>query len=61
MKKFNMYSMTGVTEEDNKALLECIDDEIELWVNEQTEQVFSENGSYVADYKDIENGCGVAC
>lgn len=60
MKKFNMYSMTGVTEEDNKALLECIDDEIELWVNESG-QVFSEGGSYIADYKDVGNDCGVGC
>lgn len=61
MKQFNMYSMTGKTEEDCKSLIKMIDAEVELFVNEQTGQVFTEGGMYAADYKDTEDGCGVAC
>lgn len=57
MKKFNGYAMTGVTEADNKAIMEAVTD---LFID-QFGRVWTEADIYIADAVEVEPGCGVYC
>jgi hypothetical protein len=59
-KKFNVYNYTGVTESDNKAILEAIENEIELEIDELG-RVYNEGGIYIADAEEVEAGFGIGC
>ena len=57
MKKFNGYEMTGVTEADNKAIMEA---ETDLFID-QFGRVWTEGGIYIADAIETESGNGIYC
>jgi len=59
-KKFTSYNYLGVTENDNKAILEAIDNEIELEIDE-VGRVWNEGGQYIADAEETEKGNGIGC
>jgi len=59
-KKLNIYNYTGVTEADNKAILEAIENEIELEIDELG-RVYNEGGIYIADAEEVEAGFGIGC
>ena len=59
-KKLNIYNYTGVTEADNKAILEAVDAGIELTIDELG-RVWNEGGQYIADAEETEKGNGVGC
>ena len=59
-KKLNIYNYLGVTENDNKAILEAIDNEIELEIDE-VGRVWNEGGQYIADAEETEKGNGIGC
>jgi len=59
MEKFNGYKFVGLTEEDNNAILEAVENEVELFMNGN--KVFTEGGTYLADVKEVEEGNGVLC
>ena len=59
-KKLNIYNYTGVTEADNKAILEAVDAGIELTIDESG-RVWNEGGQYIADAEETEKGNGVGC
>jgi hypothetical protein len=60
LKKLNIYNHTGVTENDNKAILEAIENEIELEIDELG-RVYNEGGIYIADAEETEKGDGIGC
>jgi hypothetical protein len=60
LKKLNIYNHTGVTEADNKAILEAIENEIELEIDELG-RVYNEGGIYIADAEETEKGNGIGC
>ena len=60
VKKFDIYSMTGRTEEDCRAIREMIDADIEMTIDEYG-RVFNEGGQYIADGIEGEPGTGIAC
>lgn len=59
-KKLNIYNYLGVTENDNKAILEAIENEIELEIDE-VGRVWNEGGQYIADAEETEEGNGIGC
>jgi len=59
-KKLNIYNHTGVTETDNKAILEAYGNGIELIIDESG-RVWNEGGEYIADAEETEKGNGVGC
>ena len=59
-KKLNIYNHIGVTEADNKAILEAIENEIELEIDELG-RVYNEGGIYIADAEEVEAGFGIGC
>ncbi len=59
-KKFTSYNYLGVTENDNKAILEAIENEIELEIDELG-RVYNEGGIYIADAEETEKGDGIGC
>ena len=59
-KKLNIYNYTGVTEADNKAILEAVDAGIELTIDELG-RVYNEGGIYIADAEETELGNGIGC
>jgi hypothetical protein len=59
-KKLNIYNHIGVTEADNKAILEAIENEIELEIDELG-RVWNEGGIYIADAEETEKGDGIGC
>ncbi|MFY9174034.1 MAG: hypothetical protein WAO24_01635 [Peptococcia bacterium] len=59
-KKLNIYNYLGVTENDNKAILEAIENEIELEIDE-VGRVYNEGGQYIADAEETEKGDGIGC
>jgi hypothetical protein len=59
-KKLNIYNYLGVTENDNKAILEAIENEIELEIDELG-RVYNEGGIYIADAEETEKGNGIGC
>ena len=60
MMNFDEYAMTGVSEEDNKAIMEHLENGIELTVDE-TGRVWNSGGQWIADCVDTEEGNGIAC
>ena len=60
MKKFDVYSMTGRTEEDCKAIRAMIEAGIEMTIDEFG-RVYNEGGQYIADGIEGEPGEGIAC
>ena len=60
MKKLNIFNYKGVTESDNRAILEAVDKEIELTVDELG-RVYNEGGIYIADAEETEKGDGIGC
>lgn len=60
MKPLDIYSYTGITEQDNKAIMKHIEQEIDLFIDEYG-RVFNEGGQYVADAKEEESGAGIGC
>jgi hypothetical protein len=59
-KKLNIYNYLGVTQNDNKAILEAIENEIELEIDELG-RVYNEGGIYIADAEETEKGNGIGC
>lgn len=59
-KKFTSYNYLGITENDNKAILEAIEKEIELEIDE-VGRVWNEGGQYIADAEEVEAGFGIGC
>ena len=59
-KKLNIYNYTGVTEADNKAIMEAVENEIELTIDEFG-RVYNEGGEYIADAEEVEAGDGIGC
>ncbi|NMB98104.1 MAG: hypothetical protein GYA02_16125 [Clostridiaceae bacterium] len=59
-KKLNIYNHTGITEADNKAILEAVDAGIELTIDELG-RVYNEGGIYIADAEETELGNGIGC
>ncbi len=59
-KKLNIYNHIGVTEADNKAILEAINNQIELTIDELG-RVWNEGGEYIADAEETELGNGIGC
>ncbi len=59
-KKLNIYNHTGITEADNKAILEAVDAGIELTIDEFG-RVYNEGGIYIADAEETELGNGIGC
>jgi len=59
-KKLNIYNHTGVTEQDNKAILEAVEAGIELTIDELG-RVYNEGGIYIADAEETELGNGIGC
>jgi len=59
-KKLNIYNHIGVTEADNKAILEAYGNGIELIIDESG-RVWNEGGQYIADAEETEKGNGVGC
>jgi len=60
MKTFDGYLMIGITEEDNKAILEELDKEIDLTID-NAGRVYNSGGIYIADAKEVESGEGILC
>lgn len=60
MKKFNGYEMTGITEADNKAILEAMEKEIEMFVDD-CNRVWTSGDVYIADCREVEAGEGILC
>jgi hypothetical protein len=60
LKKLNIYNHTGITEADNKAILEAVEAGIELTIDELG-RVYNEGGIYIADAKEVEAGFGIGC
>lgn len=60
MKNFNGYKMVGLTEDDNKIILEHNAKQIEMTVDELG-RVYNEGGQYIADAKEAEEGDGIYC
>lgn len=59
-RNFDAFAMTGVTEEDNKAIMKNLENDIELTVDESG-RVWNSGGQWIADCIDIEAGAGIAC
>ena len=59
-KKLNIYNYTGVTEADNKAILEAYGIANELIIDESG-RVWNEGGQYIADAEETEKGDGIGC
>jgi hypothetical protein len=59
-KKLNIYNHAGITEADNKAILEAVGAGIELTIDEFG-RVYDESGQYVADAEEVEAGFGIGC
>ena len=60
LKKLNIYNHIGITEADNKAILEAINNQIELTIDELG-RVYDESGTYIADAEETELGNGIGC
>jgi hypothetical protein len=60
LKKLNIYNHTGATEADNKAIMEAVENEIELTIDEFG-RVYDESGQYIADAEEVEAGFGIGC
>lgn len=60
MKKVDIYSIEGLTEEDNKAILNCYEQNNEMTIDEYN-RVYNEGGQYIADAKEVEIGLGIGC
>lgn len=60
MREFSEYMMTGATEEDNKAIMEHLEKDIELTVDENG-RVWNSGGQWIADCVYTEAGSGIAC
>lgn len=62
MKKFDIYAMRGASAEDNKTLMEYINQDMEdcLFVDE-CGRVFDASDRYVADCIEGEAGDGICC
>ena len=59
-KKLNIYNHAGITEADNKAILEAVYAGIELIIDELG-RVYNEEGIYIADAEEKEKGFGIGC
>jgi hypothetical protein len=59
-KKLNIYNHIGITEADNKAIMEAVENEIELTIDEFG-RVYDESGQYIADAEEVEAGFGIGC
>jgi alkyl sulfatase BDS1-like metallo-beta-lactamase superfamily hydrolase len=59
-KKFNPYCMTGLTDKDNKVLLDYINKEIDLFVDD-ADRVFNNNNEWIADCITTLPGDGIGC
>ena len=59
-KKLDIYNYRGTTEEDNKAIMEAVNNRIELSIDEFG-RVYNECGIYIADAVETDNGNGVGC
>ncbi len=60
MKKFDGTCMRGLTEQDNKIILEHAEQQIEMTIDE-IGRVFSEGGIYIADAEEVDVGNGIYC
>ncbi len=60
MKKMNVFSYQGISEEDNNSIMETIKNAIEMTIDEYG-RVFTEGGIYIADAVEVEAGCGAGC
>lgn len=60
MKKFDGTCMRGLTEQDNKIILEHAEQRIEMTIDE-IGRVFNEGGIYIADAEEVDVGNGIYC
>ena len=60
MKKVDIFAVLGKTEEDNKAMLNCYENSIEMTIDEYG-RVYNEGGQYIADAEEVEAGEGIGC
>lgn len=60
MKNFDGYIMTGVTEADNKLILKALRNNIELRIDSHG-RVWNSGDIYIADAKEVGEGCGILC
>lgn len=60
MRDFNGYKMTGLTDDDNKAIMDAINQQIGLKIDELG-RVWNSGGQYVADAEEVEPGLGILC
>lgn len=60
MKDFDEYTMMGATEEDNEAILESLENGIDLTVDDAG-RVWNSGGIWIADCRNVEVGEGIAC
>lgn len=60
IKSFDGYTMRGVAEGDNEAILEHIEKDIDLTVDE-CGRVWNSAGTWIADYIEAGDGEGILC
>lgn len=60
MKDFDAYTMTGVTDEDNKEIMKFIRSNSYLMVDDDN-CVYDSTGQYIADIVNVEYGLGLLC
>lgn len=58
MKKLDVYSYRGYTDEDNKAILKHVDEEIDMFIDEY-DRVWNEGGQYIADAYEVDPDDGI--
>lgn len=60
--RFNMYTMRGASEEDNKVLNDYLNRELEDELEcDEYGRVFNASGCYIADYIETDAGDGIGC
>jgi len=60
MKKVDIFSIKGNTEEDNKIIIDTHNKGIEMTIDEFG-RVHNEGGVYIADAVEVESGEGIGC
>jgi len=59
-RAFDQHAMRGETSQDDKIILEHINNEVPLFVDDAG-RVWNEGGEYIAKYVEVEPGDGISC
>lgn len=60
MKNFNGYTMIGLNDEDNIAILKNLENDIDLTVDDSG-RVWNSGGIWIADCQNVPTGEGILC